>query len=86
MVTRKRRCDACKRDLRGPIALTSIILVFALAGVQLLIRHPDGSVIPPWAAAFLTLVVQGYFMTKGAERHAEAMRRRDKEPVEKVGE
>lgn len=75
-----KRCPACRRDLRGPIALLSIGLVFGLAGAQLLTDHPDGAVIPPWAAGFLTLVVQGYYMTKGAERHAEAVRRPRGEP------
>src|SRR5688500_1637916 len=71
------RCAGRGHDIRGMLALLGVLLTFGLAFAQLLLGSEDGATIPPWAAAFLTLVTQGYFMTKGAERHAEALRRGD---------
>lgn len=77
------RCPTCRRypawDLRGWIAVGGIVLTFGLAFVLVFTGNKEGATIPPWAASFLTLVVQGYYMTKGAERHAAALRRRDTE-------
>lgn len=72
---RSPRCTCGRTDIRGRLTLLSVLLVFGLAFAQLIAGAEDGTTIPPWAAAFLTLVTQGYFMTKGAERHAEALTR-----------
>ncbi len=79
MARPKGDCPGCRgqrdRDIRGLLTLLVLLLTFGLAFAQLLLGVEDGATIPPWAAAVLTLVLQGYYMTKGAERHAKAMRR-----------
>lgn len=78
----KRRCQRCRsrrHDLRGVITILGIVLVFALAFYRSHQGVAEGDILPPWAFGFLTLVTADYYMTKSAERHAEALRRRDEE-------
>lgn len=80
-IRRTPRCPDCQHrltgwDLRGTLTIIVVVLVFGLAYLQLALGIEDGATIAPWAVGALTLVLQGYYMTKGAERHAEALVRR----------
>lgn len=83
---RKPRCPRCNRgtDLRGFIAVLGIVLVFALAFYRSAQGVAEGDIVPPWAAGFLVLVTNGYYMTKGSEKHAEALRRAE-DPTGRAG-
>lgn len=63
-----------RSDLRAVITLLVTVLVFGLAYLKVVLKLEGADIIAPWAASALTLVLQGYYMTKGAEQHARALR------------
>lgn len=70
------RAGPAQRDLRGLLAALTLVFVFGLAFAQLLSGSEDGATLPPWPPTVLALVLNSYYMTKGAERHAQALTRR----------
>lgn len=85
-VPASRRPPRATRDLRGHITILVVVLGFGVAFAQLAAGREDGATVPPWVAQTIGVTLTGYFMTKGAEKHAEALRRSRGEKRESDGD